>query len=222
MATSSQNIYLTKREKLHCFKCKKPIAKGQAFVAENEDYNGTCLSCSPFVSYTLLPPGDVALTRRSKKYSELCGVLLFWNQRRRRHERKGQYVEAKAIVKAKQECIADAEKREAKNAKAAVVREVKDVEYIKEFSKVIRAQYPNCPPKREFEIAKHACEKHSGRVGRSAMAKEFDYNMVELAVQAHVRHAETNYDNRFGKGQRKKEIRADLNRTIKRILKSWE
>lgn len=222
MATAAQNIYLTKREKLSCYRCKKPIPKGNAFVADNEDYNGTCLKCSPFASYTLLPPGDVALTRRSKKYSTLCGVLLFWNHRRRRYERKGQYVEKEAIDKARSECLADAALREEKNKKAALIREKQDAVYIKEFGKAIRAYYPHCPENREFEIATHACEKYSGRVGRTASAKEFDEKMIELAVQAHIRHTETNYDNRFGKGQRKKEIRADLSDTIKRILKSWE
>ena len=87
MATESQNIFLTKKEKLSCKLCKKAIALGQKFVAESETSKGTCFKCSPFVNYTLLPPGDAALTRRSKKYSELCGVLLSWNQKRRRFER---------------------------------------------------------------------------------------------------------------------------------------
>ncbi len=222
MATVSHNIYLTKREKLHCKKCKSAIPKGKAFVAEKEDYNGLCLTCSPFVNYTLLPPGNVALTRRSKKHSELCGVLLFWNQRRRRYERKGQYVELQAISKAEKECAADEAERAVKNKKAALVREVHDKEYIKEFGKAIREYYPNCPTKRELEIAKHACEKYSGRVGRSASAKQFDWKMIDLAVEAHIRHVETNYDSQFGKGKRKKEIRSDLSGVIKSILASWK
>lgn len=221
MATSSQNIYLTKREKLHCQKCKKPIPKGQAFVADDEDYNGLCLKCSPFRNYTLLSPGNAALTRRSKKHSALCGVLLFWNQRRRRFERKGQYVEASAIEKAKKECAEDEVARAEKNKKAAVKREIQDKIYIQDFGKAIRVNYPNCPPGREFEISKHACEKYSGRVGRSAAAKQFDDTMIDLAVEAHIRHTETNYDNQFGKGKLKKEIRQDVKGTINKIMMSW-
>ena len=37
-------------------------------------------------------------------------------------------------------------------------------------------------------MAKHACEKYSGRVGRSAAAKSFDATAIDLAVKAHVRH----------------------------------
>jgi len=222
MAVRSQNIYLTKREKLNCFKCKKPIKKGQAFVADNEDYNGLCFTCSPFVGYSLLPPGNAALTRRSKKHSELCGVLLFWNIKRRRYERKGQYVEYSAIEKAKKECAGDEKARAIKNQKAAEVRNAQDSIYIHEFGKAIREYYPKCPLNREFEIAKHACEKYSGRVGRTAAAKQFDVSMIDLAVEAHIRHTETNYEKRFGKGMRKKEIRSDLKETILRMLESWK
>jgi hypothetical protein len=36
--------------------------------------------------------------------------------------------------------------------------------------------------------------KKSGRVGRSAAAKKLHDSTIRLAVFAHVRHAETNYD----------------------------
>ncbi len=222
METPRQNIFLTRKEKLTCLECGHKISLGEAYVAESEDSRGTCFSCSPFVEYTLLPPGNVALTRRSKKHSANCGVVFVWNQRRKRYDRKGQYVEAEAIRKAQIECAADEEIRTKKNDKAAIVREVKDKEYIQAFAKAIRTYYTNCPPHREFEIAQHACEKYSGRVGRTAYAKVFDIKMIELAVEAHIRHTETNYDDQFGKGKRKKEIRSDVKDSIKWILSSWK
>ena len=206
MATVSQNIYLTKKEKLKCSKCHSPIRAGEAFVGETEQSRGTCFSCSDFVGYPLLPPGNAALTRRSKKHSALCGVLLTWNQRRKRFERKGQYVEAAAIEKAKIECAADQKIRDEKNAKAAIVREKQDKIYIENFAIAIREIYPSCPVKREYAIAQHACEKHSGRVGRTANAKIFDKQMIDLAVEAHIRHMETNYDAQFGKENEKKKF----------------
>lgn len=221
MANTIQNIYLTKKEKLSCTKCKAPIKKGERFVAENENMLGICFDCSPFKKLAFLPPGDAALTRRSKKHSDLCGVVYGWNQRRKRFDRKGQYVEQIAIIKAKEECEADATVRAEKNKKAAVVREKNDQKYQLEFAKAIRLEYPNCPVKREFEIAKHACEKHSGRVGRTAQAKQFDKKMIDLAVEAHIRHSETNYDDQFGKGKRKKEIRANVKIDIKKVLMKW-
>lgn len=222
MATEVQNIFITKKKKLQCNRCGKPVPYGEKFVAESEDSKGACFDCAPFTNYVLLPPGNAALTRRSKKHSSLCGVLYRWNNRRRRYEREGQYVEALAISKAQAECENDQEKRTLKNKKVAEIRAVKDKEYIHAFTLAIRAHFPNCPPKREVEIATHACEKYSGRVGRSANAKQFDTKMIELAVVAHIRHTKTNYDNQFGKGKRKKEIRADLSYTIRKILAGWK
>ena len=221
MATNSQKIYLTKREKLSCKTCGTRIPLGKAFVAESEKHKGTCFTCSPFVGYIMLSPGNTAMTRRSKKYSTLCGVVLFWNQRRKRYERKGQLVEEIAIEKARLECESDKDSRAFKNKKAAVIRAVQDKAYIIVFAEAIRQRYPNCPANRENEIAAHACEKYSGRVGRTANAKQFDGKMIDLAVEAHIRHTETNYDDQFGKGKRKREIRTDVKFNINRMLKQW-
>ncbi|KAA1245334.1 DUF2293 domain-containing protein [Aquimarina sp. RZ0] len=195
---------------------------GKSFVAESENHKGTCFYCSPFVGYVMLPSGDVALTRRSKKYSTLCGVVLVWNQRRKRYERKGQLVEQIAIDKARLECEKDQAARNLKNKKAAVVRAHKDREYTFNFAMAIRNRYPGCPKDREFEIAMHACEKYSGRVGRTADAKKFDSKMIDLAVEAHIRHEETNYDDQFGKGKGKKQIRAAIKPDISSIMKQWK
>ncbi|MCH2223153.1 MAG: DUF2293 domain-containing protein [Crocinitomicaceae bacterium] len=221
MNTFVQNIYLTKKETLKCISCNKRIALGQAFVAETENHKGTCFACSPFSKLAFLKSGSAALTRRSKKHSSYCGVLFAWNRRRKRFERKGQYVEKAAIAAAQAECSADEEKRALKNERAAVAREVQDKIYIEEFSKAIRAFYPNCPKNRELAIAKHACEKHSGRVGRTAKAKEFDKSMIDLAVEAHIRHKETNYDSQFGRGKTKRAIRSDVKQDITYILRKW-
>ena len=222
MATSNQNIFLTKKEKLSCQKCRKPIDKGDLFVSESEKTKGICFDCSPFTNYYLLPPGDAALTRRSKKHSTLCGVIQEWNQRRRRYERKGQYIELAAFEQARLECSTDKEDRAVKNKKAAIVREKQDKIYIQEFAKVIRSHYPNCPKNREVAIAQHACQKYSGRVGRTAEAKEFNKKMVDLAVEAHIRHTETNYDLQFGKGKTKREIRGDVKFDISKTLNNWK
>ena len=221
MATSNHTIYTNKKEKLTCPKCKKHIEKESFVVFENENSKGICFKCSPFATYLFLPPGDAAMTRRSKKHSEYCGVVFERNQRRRRLERRGQYIEAFALSKARSECDLDKNKRALTNQKASVVREKQDKIYIEEFAKVIRVHYPNCPPNREVEIASHACEKYSGRVGRSASAKEFDKQKVDLAVEAHIRHKETNYDTQFNKGKKKREIRSGVKFDIVRVMNSW-
>lgn len=222
MSTFNRNVYLTKKTTLSCSKCKRAIHPGQRFVSEDENKRGVCFKCSPFTEEEFLPSGDAAMTRRSKKHSRYCGVLLEWNKRRKRFERKGQYVEGSAIEKAREECLADEEKRKVTNARAAIKREIVDMEYIAEFAKAIRIRYPSMPINREQAIAQHACEKYSGRVGRTALAKQFDAKMIDRAVEAHIRHIETSYDNEFGKGKRKRAIRAELKPIIDRYVMTWK
>ena len=88
-------------------------------------------------------------------------------------------------------------------------------------NQTLRKFYPSCPKNREVAIAKHACEKYSGRVGRSANAKQFDKAMIDLAVEAHIRHKETNYDSQFNKGITKRNIRSNVKQDITKILQKW-
>jgi hypothetical protein len=61
-------------------------------------------------------------------------------------------------------------------------------------------RFPGCPGEEAAKIAGHACEKYSGRVGRSAMAKEFDAAAIDPAVRAYIRHTHTDYDRRLNGG----------------------
>ena len=85
----------------------------------------------------------------------------------------------------------------------------------------MRELYPRCPPGREVIIAEHACLKYSGRVGRSASAKSFDEQAIRLAVLAHVRHAETRYDELLAGGIDRWDARAEVEEAAKRILAAW-
>ena len=221
MHTFTRNVYLTKKETLSCQRCKRPVRLGERFVAESEEHRGTCFKCSPYTEAVFLESGDAAMTRRSKKHSSYCGVEYAWNKRRKRFERKGQYVESQAIALARNECDADAKKRAKANAKATIKRAADDKVYIVEFSKAIRKRYPYCPNDREVAIAEHACEKYSGRVGRTADAKQFDATMIDLAVEAHIRHVETDYDSQFNKGKTKRHIRSEVKKDIRDILNRW-
>lgn len=215
------SVFLSRRDMLFCYKCNQSIKKGEFVVGEIEKGKALCLKCSPFKDLTFLPSGDAALTRRSKKHSPLSAIVQEWNNRKRRYERRGIFVDQKAIDIAKKECIADKEERRVKNLKAATKREQLDIEYVNMFSKKIREHFPLMPSGRENVIAKHACEKYSGRVGRAAKAKEFDSEMIKRAVIAHIRHIETDYEDLFGKGKIKREIRADIKPHIDSTLNRW-
>ena len=63
--------------------------------------------------------------------------------------------------------------------------------------------------------------KYSGRVGRSATAKKLDAEAVRLAVMAHVRHAETNYDQLLSQGYEHWGARAEVESQVARVLARW-
>ncbi len=85
----------------------------------------------------------------------------------------------------------------------------------------IRSRYPDCPPGEAEAIAKHACEKDSGRVGRSSAAKSFDATAIDLAVKAHVRHTHTEYDRLLSRGWERSEARSAVLDRVAEIMERW-
>ena len=66
-----------------------------------------------------------------------------------------------------------------------------------------------------------ACRKYSGRVGRCAAAKQLDEDAVRLAVIAHVRHVETDYDTLLGRGVDRFDARRRVRGRIEEVLDEW-
>ncbi|NOX88994.1 MAG: DUF2293 domain-containing protein, partial [Calditrichaeota bacterium] len=176
-----------------CFECEENLGRG-AFITLDKNKNALCLSCSDLHHLVFLPSGNTALTRRSKKHSTLYAVVLKWSRSRKRYERQGILVEEEALEKAERECLADAEIRERIREREALRRQLFEEKYVDEFSRKIRELFPHAPKGVEKKIAGHACQKYSGRVGRSAEAKQYSPEAINLAVRAYIRHNETNYD----------------------------
>ena len=181
-----------------------------------------CLSCGDLDHLEFLPAGDTALTRRAKKYSKLSAVVLRWSKARKRYERQGLLVETEALQKAEAESLEDRQVRERRRIRAEERRQETDLVFVAQFAKAVRALYPNCPQGREQPIAEHACLKYSGRVGRSAAAKALDETAVRLAVAAHVRHRETDYDALLTTGKNRKACLDEVADAVRRVLHGWE
>ncbi len=75
--------------------------------------------------------------------------------------------------------------------------------------------------KRQEAIAEHACRRYSGRIGRTAAAKDLDERALHLAVRAHVRHRETEYDRFLAQGADRESARAVVGADVERVLESW-
>jgi hypothetical protein len=131
-------------------------------------------------------------------------------------------VEAQALQKSEEECLADEDIRERRREREATSREELDRRYVDQFAARVRELFPGCPAGREREIAEHACLKYSGRVGRSASAKALDEEVVRLAVVAHLRHRETKYDELLAKGYDRWEARTAVEKTVHEVLQKWE
>jgi hypothetical protein len=202
-----------------CAECGAELEHGSVVRIEQE--RALCLMCADLDHLVYLPRGDVALTRRATRHSKLRAVVLEWSRSRKRYERQGILVEPEALATAEQECLSDADLRERRRGEAAKHRDRHDRQYVEAFARAVRERYPGCSPDAEIEIAQHACEKYSGRVGRSAAAKELDPEAIDLAVRAHVRHRHTPYDEYLMAGRDRGEARAAVRPEVEGLLAAW-
>ncbi|MFQ5856112.1 MAG: DUF2293 domain-containing protein [Anaerolineae bacterium] len=212
-------VFISTRESA-CDECGEDLGR-RAWITLEEDRGALCLSCADLDHLVFLPAGNAALTRRSKKHSKLWAVVLKWSRARKRYERQGLLVEEAALERAEDECLADAEVRARRRERAAIWRAELDQLYVERFAAQVREQYPNCPEGRETAIAEHACRKYSGRIGRSAAAKSLDPEAIRLAVAAHVRHAETRYDELLASGYDRTTARWEVQDEVERVMEAW-
>lgn len=202
-----------------CGDCGGPVLEGDLFVYEADRI--VCLACAGLDRLIFLPSGNTALTRRATKHSTLSAVVVKYSRRRKRNERQGVLVEPTALEKAEAECLSDEDARSRARERAAVRRVVLDGEYVKKFAARLLEMYPGCPPEEARSIAGHACEKYSGRVGRSAAAKELDDNAITLAVRAHIRHGHTEYDRYLADGLDRESSRRLVRSRIDEVEGEW-
>jgi hypothetical protein len=202
-----------------CAECHNEIGKG-AFLRLERD-QPYCVECADLDHLEFLPSGDAALTRRARKYSTLSAVVVRFSRSRGRYERQGLLVEEAAVKRAEEECTTDDERRRRARARAALSREKADARHVTEFTDRLLARFPGCPADEAERIASHACAKYSGRVGRSAAAKEFDPEAITLAVRAHVRHGHSGYDNLLARGLARHEAREAVAADVAAVLRRW-
>src|SRR3970040_1035452 len=191
-------VFITTSEAF-CDECGEELGRS-AWITLVENKGAMCLACADLDHLVFLPSRDAALTRRARKHSTLAAVVLKWSRARKRYERQGLLVESQALDQAEVECLSDSEARAHRREREAERRAEMDRQYMERFAARVRELFPRCPPEREVIIAEHACLKYSGRVGRSAAAKSLDETAVRLAVIAHIRHTETQYDDLLARG----------------------
>lgn len=219
-SSAELRVFISTREST-CDECGEDLGRG-AWITLVREKGALCLSCADLDRLVYLASGDAALTRRSRKHSKLAPVVLKWSRARKRYERQGVLVQARALEQAERECLADGEARARRREREAARRVELDSDYVQRFAERVRELFPGCPPGTDRAIAEHACLKYSNRVGRSAAAKSLDENAIRLAVIAHVRHAKTRYDDLLAAGYERREARALVAGDVARVMRQWE
>jgi hypothetical protein len=186
-----------------------------------EDAEPHCLTCADLDHLVFLPSGNATLSRRAKKESGLSALVVEFNRRRKVYQRVGVLVEAAALALAEESCLADEELRLRRRDRDRVRRAGQDVEFQARMAAEIARLFPGCPAERAREIAEHAGQRGSGRVGRTAAAKALDENAITLAVVASVRHGDTDYDALLMSGVPRREARERIKERIEARLAEW-
>lgn len=212
-------VFMVRRE-TKCAECGLELFDGE--MLRLEENRPLCLDCADLGHLEFLTAGNTALTRRATKHSPLRAVVVQWARARKRYERQGILVTPEAIDQAEVECLADEEQRARQRERAALRRAVEDLQYESAIADKLQELFPGCPPQEAAQIAAWTCRKHSGRVGRSAAAKEFDPQALRLAVIAHIRHEHTRYDELLMRHGDRQLARAEVRRKIEAVLGRWE
>jgi len=219
-ATSSELVVFLVRRDTKCEDCGCDLPGG-SIIMLNKERNPLCLACADLDHLEFLRRGNTALTRRAARHSRLRAVVLQWSRTRKRYERQGILAETEAIEQAEAECLEDADRRERQRERRALREAALDRQYVDAFAASIRESFPGCQPADARRIAEHACRKYSGRVGRSAAAKQFDAAAIHLAVVAAVRHKFTDYDELLLRGYDRNDARALIREKVEDVLDAW-
>jgi hypothetical protein len=213
-------VWISHKDGERCAGCGDNLGSGR-FIQINRESGIRCMKCAGFGDLIFLASGDAALTRRATALSPRHAVVVKFSRARKRNERQGILVEAQAVERAKAACDGDEASRAVVRKRRRVRDQKLDEAYQDRFAGEIMRLYPGCPPEEAREIAFHACEKYSGRVGRSAAAKDLEAEAITLAVRARIRHRHTPYDELLAQGLSVAEARLEIRDELERVCHQW-
>jgi hypothetical protein len=213
-------VWISHKDDARCASCGAGLDRGEILVMDRRQ-GIRCLACAGLGGLVFLPSGDTALTRRALAHSSRSAIVVKFSRARMRNERQGVLVEESAIEEAARDNARDETRRDVQRQRRRVRDQGSERQYVADFQRKILGLFPGAPPEAAEAIAARACEKRSGRVGRSAQAKAFDSEAVTLAVRAHVRHAHTEYDRLLSEGMDPGEARATVRPVIEKVMAQW-
>jgi len=201
------------------WKCTECGSSGSMLIMDGN--HSLCLACADLDHLAFLPAGNTALTRHAKQAGRLSAVVVRFSRARKRYERQGILVEEEALQRAEAECLADEDARAVRRIRDQERREHQDLAYTEVLGAEIRRVFPGCPGDRAAAIAAHASARGSGRIGRSAAGRALDEQAIRLAVEASVRHQNTEYDTFLMSGVPRHEARQRVAGDVEETLRRW-
>ncbi|CBF88393.1 DUF2293 domain-containing protein [Aspergillus nidulans FGSC A4] len=178
----------------------KPVAQWPS----PEPLEMNCLERAPLPpNYVFVPRGDVYVTRhcRSKTKEDHRLVYKVYDNT----GKKALGIRVPADVHAA--VLRSAEETAESRANAVRARDERELAHNRE---LLRKQFPLMPAQSLNTILQHAFLKGSGRVGRTTTTPEKE--KVILAVEAHIRHVHTPYEELLRSGMPRLEARNKLSR----------
>jgi hypothetical protein len=203
----------------NCGECQTELLSGDFMMLEKGQ--PLCLTCADLDYLVFLPAGNMALSRRARKHSQLAAVVVRFSRSHNRYERQGLLVTEQALTQAEEQCAEDAPDRALAREGAARKRQLEDVVFVTELAEAILTRYPKCPAAEAHQIAEHTGRRNSGRVGRSAAGRSLEPAALDLAVIAHIRHVHTSYDELLMSGADRSDARTLVREQINLVLAGW-
>lgn len=161
--------------------------------------------------YSFVPKGNVFITSNCRKMTQASGRPVYVVIDAKNHQ-IGLGVPTQVYVGVQ------LKEMDTRAERAANVLK-RDEGIAKGFQKEILSIFPQIPSKALHNVLKIALEKGKGKVGRTG--KLDAQRKARLAVWAHVRHCETDYDALLRNGVPREDARQQVEAKIKEVYKAW-
>ncbi|KAH8433513.1 DUF2293 domain-containing protein [Aspergillus melleus] len=163
--------------------------------------------------YVFVPKGDVYVTRhcRSKtKESERTVYVVYEND--------GKYPLGLRVPSDIHSAVLESAAATADSRASAV--KLRDEKELAHSRKILRSEFPLMPVESLDTVLDHAFCKGSGRVGRTSQIE--DESKAAMAVEAHIRHTHTPYEEMLRAGTNRDVARRQVWDKVHTIMEAWQ
>ncbi|GAW24859.1 hypothetical protein ANO14919_144540 [Xylariales sp. No.14919] len=161
--------------------------------------------------YSFVPKGDPYLTRHCRQQTQQAHQVVYVVVNNAKKQ-VGIRVPESIYTEVLQSESATRQSRQQKVKKS-------DEDLEKRFRDAIHERFPRIPAEEIPLIARYATAKGEGRVGRTGRIEIAE--KAYRAVQAHIRHTKTNYENLLKRGVGREKARSSESRKIIDLLRKW-